>query len=90
MTILTDFSWLTLSQTTNFRLFQTEEFADDNFRFNENGRKFSEWTENTVGKGEIAHHEQFILFQPCFPKTCTEDHEKRSLFGKGLNGISCD
>ena len=29
------------------------EFADDNFKFNENGR-ISKWVENTVGKGEIA------------------------------------
>ena len=28
---------LTLSQTTNFRVFQTAEFADDNFKFDENG-----------------------------------------------------
>ena len=31
-----------------------EEFADSNFKFNKNGRKFSKWVENTVGKGEIA------------------------------------
>ena len=30
------------------------EFADDDFNFDENGRKFSEWVENTVGKGEMA------------------------------------
>ena len=30
---------LTHYQTTNFRLFQTEDFADDNFKFDENGRK---------------------------------------------------
>ena len=29
-------------------------FANDNFKFDENGRKFSKWLENTVGKGEIA------------------------------------
>ena len=34
-----------------------KEFADDNFRFNENGRKLSKWVENTVGKGEIARYE---------------------------------
>ena len=39
---------------TNFRLFHTEKFADENFKFDENGRKFSKWLENTVGKGEIA------------------------------------
>ena len=32
-----------------------KEYADDNFRFDENGREFSKWKENTVGKGEIAH-----------------------------------
>ena len=30
------------------------EFADDNFKFDENGRKFSYRVENTVGKGEIS------------------------------------
>ena len=28
-----------------------EEFADDNFKLDENGRKLSKWVENTVGKG---------------------------------------
>ena len=60
---------LTLSQTTNFRLFQIERFADDNFEFEENGRKFSKRLENTVGKGEIAHYEQFLLFPQCFQRT---------------------
>ena len=40
-----------------------KEFADDNFKFDENGRKLSKRVENTVGKGEIAHYEQFLLFQ---------------------------
>ena len=31
-----------------------KQFADDNFKFDENSRKFSERVENTVGKGEIA------------------------------------
>ena len=31
-----------------------KEFADDNIRFDENGRKFSKPVENTVGTGEIA------------------------------------
>ena len=26
--------------------------------------------ENTVGKGEIARYEQFLLFQHCFQKAC--------------------
>ena len=55
---------LTLSQTTNFRLFQTQ--ADENFKIDENGRKFSKQIENNVGKGEIACYEQFLLFPQCF------------------------
>ena len=50
-----------------------KEFADDNFRFDENFRKFFKRVENTVGKGEIARYEQFLLFLQCFEKTCTAD-----------------
>ena len=57
---------------TNFRLFQLKELTDDNFKFDEYG-KISKWVENTVGKGEIAHYEQFLLFPQCFQKTCTAD-----------------
>ena len=65
---------LTLSQTTNFRVFQIhKEFADDNFKVDENGRKFSRWIENTVGEGEIARYEQFLLFLQCFQKACAAD-----------------
>ena len=39
-----------------------KEFADDNFRFNENGTKFFKRVENNVEKGEIAFYEQFLLF----------------------------
>ena len=53
---------LTLSHTTDFRLFQTE-----------NCRKVSTWVENTVGKGEITRYEQFLLFPQCFHTTCTAD-----------------
>ena len=48
-------------------------FADDNFKVDENGRKFSKWIENTVGKGEIACYEQFLIFPPCFQTACAAD-----------------
>ena len=35
--------------------------------------------ENTVGKGEIAHYEQFLHFPQCFQKTCTADTRKPGL-----------
>ena len=31
---------------------------------------YPKWVENTVGKGEIARYEQFLLFLQCFPKAC--------------------
>ena len=48
-------------------------FVDNNFEFDENRRKFLKWVENTVGKGEIACFEQFLLFPQCFQKACTAD-----------------
>ena len=48
-------------------------FADNNFRFVENGRKFSKSVENAVGKGEIARNEQFLLFPQCVKKIFTAD-----------------
>ena len=47
-----------------------KEFADDKFKFDANGRKLSKRVENTVGKGEIAPYEQFLLFPQCFQKAC--------------------
>ena len=45
-----------------------KEFADDNLKFDENGRKFSESVENIVGKEEFAHNKEFLLFLHCFQK----------------------
>ena len=50
-----------------------KEVADDNFKFDENDRKFSEQVENTVGKGEIAHYDQFLRSPQCFQRICTAD-----------------
>ena len=58
--------FLTLYQTTNFRLFQIKEFADDNCKFDENGREISNRVGNTAGKGETARQEQFMFFLLCF------------------------
>ena len=51
-----------------------KEFADDDFKFDKKGRKLSKRVENTVGKGEIARYEQFLLF-PVFSK---------GLFSRGI------
>ena len=43
--------------------------------------------ENTVGKGEIARHEQFLLFPQCFQKTCTADTCKAGLVWERVNDL---
>ena len=50
-----------------------KEPADDKFKFDRNGRKLSKCVENTVGKGEIARYEQFLLFRQRFQRTCAVD-----------------
>ena len=70
---------------TNFRLNKLKEFADDNFKWDDNGRKFYKWVENTVQKGEIACYEQFLLFPQCFQKACTADTEKPGLVWEKVN-----
>ena len=67
------YHFLTLSQTTNLDSSKLKEFADDNFKFDENGRKFSKRVESTMRKGEIACYMQFLLFPQCFQKTCSAD-----------------
>ena len=51
--------------------FKLKAFADDTLNVAERLKFVCERVENTVGKGEIAHYEQFLLFQQCFQKTCT-------------------
>ena len=74
----------------NFRLFHTERVCRNNFKYDENGRKFFKGVENVVGKGEIAHHEQFLLFQQCFQlfkRPVLQTCKTKGLFGKGLRMV---
>ena len=41
---------LTLYQQQIFDSSKLKEFADDIFKFDENGKKLSRWVENSVGK----------------------------------------
>ena len=63
----------------HFKCIFAIRFADDNFKFDENGRKFIKLVENTVGKGEISCYKQFLLFPHCFQKTCTAGTRKSGL-----------
>ena len=61
-----------------------EEFAKDNSKFDENGRKFSKQVENTMGKGEIAPNEHFSFFQVVFKSLELQTRKNQGFFGKGL------
>ena len=65
-----------------------KDFADDNFRFDENGRKLSKPVENTVGKGEIARYEQFLLFPQCFQKACFPGASKGVIMWEWVKFVS--
>ena len=65
-----------------------KEFADNNFEFYKTGRKLPKCVENTVGKGEIAYYEQFLLFPQCFKRPVLQTRKNKGLFGKELNPFS--
>ena len=67
-----------------------KEFADDNIKFGENGRKVFRQVENTAGKGAIARYEQFLLFPHCFSKDlCCRHVKTRACLGEGLKSGLC-
>ena len=74
---------LTYYQTTNFRLFQMTIS-----NLTKKGRKLSKRVENTVGKGEIARYEQFLLFPQCFHKACFPGASKGVIVWEWVNPFS--
>ena len=67
------FNPLTLSQMTNFGLFQAEWVCRRQFQIVWKWKKVLRKGRKHWGKGEIARYEQFLLFPQCFQKTCTAD-----------------
>ena len=45
--------------------------------------------ENTVGKGEIARYEQFLLSHSVFKRPLLQTRKNQGLFGKGLIESIC-
>ena len=81
---------LTLSKWHILDTSKLEEFADDNFTFDENGRKFSKRIENTVEKGEIARYEQLLLFPVLFfvKRLVLHTNKNQGMFEKGLRSYT--
>ena len=48
---------------------------------------YSKWVENSVGKGEIAHYEQFLLFPQCFQKACFPGASKAVVLWEWIKSI---
>ena len=54
-----------------------KEFADDNFKIEENGRKFFKRVEDTVGNEEIARYS-------VFKRLVLQTRKNQGLFGRGI------
>ena len=60
-----------------------KEIADDNFKFDKNGTKFSKWVENNVGREKLLITSNFP-FPTVFSKDLCCSHVKtRACLGKG-------
>ena len=81
-----DWSKLTLSQMTDFQLFQIERVCRRQFKIGI-GCKVSNRVENTEGKGEIAHYEQFLLSPQCFQKACFPEASKGVIVWEWVKSI---
>ena len=64
-----------------------KQSADDNSKFHETSGKFSKWVENTVGKGEIACYEQFLLFPTVFSRVLFSRASKGVIVWEWVNSI---
>ena len=78
--------FLTLSQTTNLDSSKLKEFADDNFRFDKNGRKVSKRVENRKQRGKRRNCSLRAIapFPTVFSKElCCRLIKVRACLGKG-------
>ena len=63
-------------------------FIDDNFKIDEDGRKFSKWVENTRGKRSNCSLRAISPFPTVFSKDLYSRHVKnQGLFLEGLKGM---
>ena len=78
---------LTLSQTTHFRQLQTE-FADNNLKFDENGRMLSKWVKNTQWEKENLLVTSNLSFSHAvFKRLLMQTRKNLGLLGKGLSSL---
>ena len=61
-----------------------KECADDNFKFDDNGRKFFKLVENTVGKEKFLITSNFYFSHSVFKRLIMQTSKNQGLFGKEL------
>ena len=61
-----------------------KEFADDNFEFDENGRKLSKQVENAVEREKLLVTSNFSFSHSVFKRLVSQGCQKVSLCGNGL------
>ena len=62
-----------------------KQSTDDNLKFDENSRNFFKWIANTVGKGEIALYQQFLLLPQRFQQACFPGASKGVIVREWVN-----
>ena len=62
-----------------------KQSADDNFKFDENSRKFFKRVENTVVKEKLLIRSNFSFSHSVFQRLVSQGRQKVSLCGNGLN-----
>ena len=73
--------------------YKLKEFADDDFKFDENGRKFFKWVgekkkKKTVGKEKLLVTSNISFSQGVSKRLVLQTRKNHGLFGKGLIHVS--
>ena len=66
---------------------KSKAFADDKLKVDKMMISLLDRVENSVGKGENAGYQHFLLFPQCFPKPTCLGSLKSGLFGKELKRV---
>ena len=84
------FVWLTLSQTTNFRLFHTERVCRRQFEIWWKWKKVLKMVRKLCGgKEKLLIMSNFSFSHSVFKWLVLQTRKKQSLFGKGLTSSCC-
>ena len=75
--------WFNPLLETNLGSSKLKEFADDNFKFDKNGRKLSKWVKTLWEKEKLLVTSNFSFSHSVFKRPVSQGHQKVSLCGNG-------